>query len=208
MPAGTLDVAAWTATHRQAKKALVDGDAATAESLYVRLLTDAATVAGVAVVGFDPKQIHVVRGTAKPGLNLTLDRRDEPGHVGWVDAAGTLGVRLDLTGAVPALQAGLMISPGAFADDKAMSMRTIRHEMLHVRHRQITLAAAKWDADGTQEAVRRVGRQHAKRLKLSAADVILVQQGAQGGQVNTEVLSYVEGFMTSSTSRRRRGRAR
>ena len=26
--------------------------------------------------------------------------------------------------------------------------------------------------------------------------MILVQQGAQGGQVNTEVLSYVEGFMT------------
>ena len=90
-----------------------------------------------------------------------------------------------------------MISPGAFADDKAMSMRTIRHEMLHVRHRQITLAAAtKWDADGRKKPFGTWVAKHAKRLKLSAADVILVQQGAQGGQVNTEVLSYVEGFMT------------
>ena len=197
VPAGTLDVATWTATHRQAKKALADGDAATAETLYVRLLTDAATVAGVSVVGFDPTQIHVVRGTSKPGLNLSLDRRDEPGHVGWVDAAGTFGVPLDLSGAIPALQAGLKISPNAFADDKALSMRTIRHEMLHVRHRQLTLrAATKWDADGRKKPFGAWVAKHARQLKLSAADVILVQRGARGGQVDTEVLSYVEGFMT------------
>ena len=91
----------------------------------------------------------------------------------------------------------MKISPNAFADDKALSMRTIRHEMLHVRHRQLTLAAAtKWDADGRKKPFGAWVAKHAKQLKLSAADVILVQRGAQGGQVDTEVLSYVEGFMT------------
>ncbi len=120
--------------------------------MYLRLLADAATVAGVTVLpGFDPKQIHVYRGTAKAGLNLSLDRGDEPGHVGWVDAAGKFGVPLDFSKSVPAVQAGLMISPNAFNDEKAMSMRTIRHEMVHVRHRQITLdAVTKWDAAGRQ----------------------------------------------------------
>ena len=104
---------------------------------------------------------------------------------------------LDLSGAIPALQAGLKISPNTFADDKALSMRTIRHEMLHVRHRQLTLrAATKWDADGRKKPFGAWVAKHAKQLKLSAADVILVQRGAQGGQVDTEVLSYVEGFMT------------
>ena len=169
-----------------------------AECMYLPLLADAATVAGVSVFpGFNPKQIHVYRGTAKPGLNLTLDRGDEPGHVGWVDAAGTFGVPLDFPKGVPAVQAGLMISPNAFDDEKAMSMRTIRHEMVHVRHRQITLdAVTKWDAAGRKPALAKWVAKNAKRLRLSAADVALVHTGARGGQVDTEVLAYVEGFMT------------
>ena len=86
VPAGTLDASGWATVHRQAATALAQGDVSTAESLYVRLLADAATVAGVTVLpGFDPKQINVYRGTAKAGLNLSLDRGDEPGHTGWVD---------------------------------------------------------------------------------------------------------------------------
>lgn len=197
-PAGTLDASAWATMHRQARTALAKGDGGTAESLYLRLLADVATVAGVTVLpGFDPKQIHVYRGSATGGLNLSLDRGDEPGHVGWVDAAGTFGVPLDFSKGVPAVQAGLMISPNAFNDEKAMSMRTIRHEMLHVRHRQITLdAVTKWDAAGRRPAFEKWVAKNAKRLRLSDADVALVQKGAHGGQVDTEVLAYVEGFMT------------
>ena len=198
VPAGTLDTTAWRTTHRQAKTALAEGDERTAAPLYVRLLADASTVAGVAVLpGFDPNRIHLYRGAAKPGLNLTLDRGDDPGHVGWVDAAGTFGVPLDVSKGVPAVHAGMMISPGAFTDDKAMSMRTIRHEMLHVRHRQMTLAAVtKWDAAGRRPAFETWVSRNAARLRLSEADVVLVQKGARDGQVDTEVLAYVEGFMT------------
>jgi hypothetical protein len=198
VPAGTLDASAWTTVHRQAATALTEGDVSTAESLYLRLLADAAAVAGVtALPGFDPKQINVYRGTAKAGLNLTLDRGDKPGHTAWVDSAGKFGVPLDFSKGVPAVQAGLMISPNAFDDEKAMSMRTIRHEMVHVRHRQITLdAVAKWDAAGRQQTFGKWVAKNAKRLRLSDADVALVQKGALGGQVDTEVLAYVEGFMT------------
>ena len=90
-----------------------------------------------------------------------------------------------------------MISPNAFHDEKAMSMRTIRHEMLHVRHRQMTLdAIAKWDAAGRTPSLEKWVAKNAKPLHLSGADVVLVQKGARGGQVDTEVLAYVEGFMT------------
>ena len=198
VPAGTLDEKAWTALHQQAKAVLAKGDPG-AEAMYLTLLGDAATVAGITVLpGFDPKQIHVYKGTAKPGLNLSLDRADEPGHVGWVDAAGKFGVPLDFSKGVPAVHAGLMISPNAFKDEKAMSMRTIRHEMLHVRHRQITLdAVTKWDAAGRKPPFAEWVAKNAKRLKLSDADVALViDKGSRGGQVDTEVLAYVEGFMT------------
>ena len=58
-------------------------------------------------------------------------------------------------------------------------MRTIRHEMVHVRHRQITLdAVTKWDAAGRKPAFETWVAKNAKRLKLSDADVVLVQKGA------------------------------
>jgi hypothetical protein len=172
-------------------------DVATAETLYVTLLTDAATVAGITILpGFDPTKIHVVKGSTAPGLNLSLDRGDEPGHVGWVDASGTL-VALDFKQGIPAVEVALTVSPSAFKDEKAMSMTTIRHEMLHARHRQMTMkAVTKWHNAGRKQGFEDWVAKQAKRLGLSDADVVLVQKGSRGGQVNTEVLAYVEGFMT------------
>jgi hypothetical protein len=166
-------------------------------SAVLVLLADAATVAGITVLpGFSPKQIHVVKGTTEGGLNLSLDRGDDPGHVGIVDASGK-HVALEFAKKVPAVHVALTISPGAFNDEKSLSLRTIRHEMLHVRHRQLTLAAiAEWHKAKRPDGFGKWVGKNAKRLKLSAADVVLVQQGAKGGQINTEVLAYVEGFMT------------
>jgi len=163
----------------------------------VRLLADAAAVAGITILpGFDPTKIHVIKGTTAPGLNLSLNSGDDPGHVGWVDASGTL-VALDFAKGIPAVKVALTVSPGAFKDEKAMSMRTIRHEMLHARHRQITMnAVTKWHDAGRKQGFEEWVAKQAKRLGLSDADVVLVQKGARGGSVNTEVLAYVEGFMT------------
>jgi hypothetical protein len=196
-PAGTLDAAAWTRTHQEAKAALAKGDAATAEAKYLVLLADAATVAGITILpGFSPTQINVVKGKTAGGLNLSLDRGDDPGHVGIVDASGT-HVALEFAKKVPAVEVALTISPRAFNDDKSLSLRTIRHEMLHARHRQMTLAAvAAWHKAKRPKPFGEWVGKNAKRLKLSDADVVLVQKGAEGGHINTEVLAYVEGFMT------------
>jgi hypothetical protein len=106
-------------------------------------------------------------------------------------------VALDFKKGIPAVEVALTVSPGAFKDEKAMSMRTIRHEMLHARHRQITMkAVTKWHNAGRKQGFEDYVAKHAKSLGLSDADVVLVQKGARGGQVNTEVLAYVEGFMT------------
>ena len=124
--------------------------------LYTQLLADAAAVAGITVLpGFDPKVINVIRGGKKaPGLNLSLDPGDEPGHVGWVDASGTF-VALDLTKGLPAVNVGMTIGVGAFNADKAMSMRTIRHEMVHARHKVKQLdAITKWHTGSARGAWR------------------------------------------------------
>jgi hypothetical protein len=196
-PSGAIDSSTWTSTHQQARAALAKGDASTAESLYRQLYADAATIAGVATLpGFDPKQITVGR-SAKGGLNLSLDAGDKPGHTGWVDSGGTFGVPLDFSKGVPAVQVGLMVSPSAFKDDKELSMRTIRHEMVHAHHHVMTLDAIKrWDAAGRKPGFEAWVDKHAKDLHLSDVDLVMVKKVAVGGEVDTEVLGYVEGFMT------------
>jgi hypothetical protein len=55
----------------------------------------------------------------------------------------------------------------------------LRHEMLHARHHEQALDA-----------------QAKKGHKPSAVDKVLIDEIAAGGSANTEVLAYVEGFMT------------
>jgi hypothetical protein len=194
---GTLDETAWKTLRRQAVAAAAKGDAAAIE-MYTRLFSDAATTAGVGgLPGFDPAKIHVFDGKAKPGLNLTLEQSGEPGHVAWVDAAGTFGVPFKFDKPLPAVGVGLMIAAQAFKDEKAMSMRTIRHEMVHVGHHLMTLdAIKKWDAAGRKQDFATWVSRNATQLQLSDVDLVLVTKGAVAGWVDTEVLAYVEGFMT------------
>ena len=181
------------------------GRRGTRRVVYLRLLADAATVAGVTVLtGFDPKQIHVYRGMAKAGLNLSLDRGDEPGHVGWVDAAGKFGVPLDFSKSVPAVQAGLMISPSAFDDEKAMSMRTITRDAPRAppadharrRHGGTPPGARRHSRRGSPRTPKRpvVGRRRGPRA-----------EGRRGGQATPRSLPTSRASWPSSTCRRREG---
>ena len=185
VPGGTLDAAAWATVHGKAKAALAKGDASTAESMYLRLLADAATVAGVTVLtGFDPKQIHVYKGVAKAGLNLSLDRGDEPGHVGWVDAAGKFGVPLDFSKSVPAVQFGLMSPERAATRRRCRCARSaMRWSMCATGRSRSTPSRSGTPPAAGQRSETWVAK-NAKRLRLSDTNVALVQKGSRGGQVD------------------------
>lgn len=204
---GTLDQGRWKELHDIATKKLNAGAVEEAKKHYGRLLGDAATVAGLAgLTGFDPQQVHLdidkhekdgIHKNARPGLNLSLERSHAGGHTGWVDAAGTLGVALDLRPGAKKPQIGIVVHHTALRPDKDLSMRVIRHEMVHASHRQLVLQVVKgWEAKGRKGSLARWLDRNKRTLGLSDADLDVTKSGVAGGTADTEVLAYAEGFMT------------
>ena len=131
-PTGTLSEEQWTAAYRAAA-------AKPSVEAFQPLFRDIALTAGMAGLGpaFVPDPVPVTDGkTAKPGLNMTLDTSGEPGHTGWVDKNGVFGVPFKLDrGTPPDMSIAVVLSRLALSPDKALSLRTVRHEMVHVRHK-------------------------------------------------------------------------
>jgi hypothetical protein len=200
----TLDQAGWKAVHDNAEKARATGAMPEAQRLYAKLLADAATVAGLgAVPGFDSQQVHLEIGlhkdahkNAKPGLNLSMEDGDEPGHTAWIDAAGKFS-QLDLRRGATKQQIAMVVNYSALKVDKALSMRVIRHEMVHVIHHQLILEAIRsWETKGRKGDLGQWLDRNAGNLGLSGVHLPLIKEGVAGGKANTEVLASVEGFMT------------
>jgi hypothetical protein len=196
-PAGTLDEAGWTAAFRAAR-------AQPSVAAYEPLFRDIALTAGMDGLGagFVPSTLPLSDGkTARPGLNITLDRSGEPGRTGWVDANGTFGVPTPRGSAPLDVATAIILTPQALDADKGLALRTARHEMVHARHKAKVLAALRtWrnlPARG-RPAFSSWLQQQATRRKdpMSALDVALVDKGAQDASASTEVLAYVEGFST------------
>lgn len=198
-PPGALTDSQWTAAFRAAR-------ANPSAAAYEPLIRDIAITAGMAALGtgFVPARVPVSDGaTARPGLNMSLDPDDKPGHAGWVDSSGAYGVpfRLDKT-TPPDRQVAIILSVGILKADKGLSLHTVRHEMVHARHKQKVLEAVRvWQAlpvrgrpsfsEWLTEQTRR------RKDPMSALDAVLIGKGAQDLGVNTEVLAYVEGFVNS-----------
>ena len=172
---------------------------------YQPLFRDIAVTAGMAelAAGFVPSPVPMTDGTkARPGLNMTLNTSGEPGHTGWVDKNGAFGVplKLDKT-APPDLSIAIKLTPQALSRDKALSLRTARHEMVHARHKMKVLDAVKaWQSSGRRRPdFDEWLKQQARKNKnpMSALDVALISRGVRNGAANTEVLAYVEGFTTA-----------
>ncbi len=184
-PAGGLDQEAWRKTVADARAALSARKVDEAIGLYTKLYQDLATTAGAAGlkdVG-GKLAVNVAKAGDKgyaPGLNLVLaSGGDKGGTTAFVDDAGNFGVRLDAKGTRP--RVAIRLYSDSFKDDKALSLGVLRHEMLHVHHHEQALAAL----DG------------GKGRPGSAVDKVLVNEVMQGGKANTELLAYLEGFMTS-----------
>jgi hypothetical protein len=188
-PGGGLDQAAWKKAVDDAKTALAAGDAEAATGLYTKLYQDLATTAGATglkdVGGALP--VNVAQADNKgyaPGLNLVLAKGGgKGGTTAFVDDAGNFGVRLDAKATRP--RVAIRLFSDSFTADKARSLGLLRHEMLHAHHHEQALAAPK------------AGKRRAGSPAPSAVDTILVSEITGGGRSNTELLAYVEGFMTT-----------
>jgi hypothetical protein len=197
-PAGTMDDAAWTSAYRAAVAA------GTADA-FRPLFHDIAVTAGMgALPGFDLSSIPTTDGkTAQPGLNISMSTSDEPGHTGWVDKSGKFGTPLDLSKGVPDVTIAVILNPKALHAEKGLSLRSIRHEMVHVRHKLKVLDSLHaWQAAGRKSGFEEWLKGYAKKSKMSALDIALVTKGAKDAAADTEVLAYVEGF-TNDFHRRR-----
>jgi hypothetical protein len=196
-PTGTLSEDQWTAAYRAAA-------AKPSVEAYQPLFRDIALTAGMAGLGatFVPDPVPVSDGkSAQPGLNMTLDTSGEPGHTAWVDKNGEFGVPFKLDRATPPdMSIAIVLSPLALSPDKALSLRTVRHEMVHARHKMKVLEAVKvWQSvKGRRPDLDEWLKQQAskKNSPMSALDVALIGRGVKNGAANTEVLAYVEGFTT------------
>jgi hypothetical protein len=189
-PAGTLDDAAWASAYRAAVAA------GTADA-FRPLFRDIAVTAGMgALPGFDLSSIPTTDGkTAHPGLNISMSTSDEPGHTGWVDKSGTFGTPLNLAKGVPDVTIAVVVNPKALHAEKGLSLRSIRHEMVHVRHKLKVLDALNaWQASGRKSGFEEWFKGYAKKSKMSALDTAVITKGAKDAAADTEVLAYVEGF--------------
>jgi hypothetical protein len=183
-PTGGMDEKTWTATVADAKAALAEGRHEDATALYKKLYQDLAGAAGADALRDVGKSLSINVAKSKdtgfaPGLNLVLGSGGATGGTtAFIDDSGNFGVPLP-TGKGAAPHIAIRLWSSSFDGERAVALGVLRHEMLHAHHHEQTLdARAK------------------KTRKLSAVDKILTAEIAAGGSANTEVLAYVEGFMT------------
>ncbi len=187
-PAGGFDQATWSKTLSDAKAALDARDFKSATDLYTKLYQDLATTAGATALkdvaaGPAIKVANADNTGFAPGLNLVLSSGgSKAGTTAWVDDAGNFGVRIDTAAKAKRPHVAIRLFTGTFKDDKAHTLGVLRHEMLHARHHEQVLA----ELDGGKG-----------RPALSAVDKVLFGEITAGGRANTELLGYVEGFMTT-----------
>ena len=164
---------------------------------YAALFRDIAVTAGMdQIPGFTVASIPTTDGkTAQPGLNFTL-KAGETGHTAWIDKAGKVGVTLNPTKRqAPEVAIAIILGPVALSEDKGLSLRTIRHEMVHARHKVKVLEAVRtWQATPGKAGLDDWLKQQVATKTMSDLDLALISKGAQDAASNTEVLGYVEGF--------------
>jgi hypothetical protein len=189
-PTGTMTEQQWATAYQAAV-------AKPSVAAYEALFRDIAVTAGMDnIPGFDLTTIPTTDGkTAQPGLNFTL-KSGETGHTAWIDNTGKWGVKLKLTKKqAPEVAIGVILGPLALSANKGLSLRTIRHEMVHARHKVKVLEAVRtWQSASGKAGLDDWLKQQIAHKKMSDLDLALISKGAQDAAANTEVLGYVEGF--------------
>jgi hypothetical protein len=146
-------------------------------------------------------EIHDVKvgNPVKPGLNLANEYGEHDATSGFVDDAGAWrGDILPATASGPAPQVALILGPKAFAHDEAYALGTVRHEMEHARHMELSIEwLQKWRDDGAKKAFSIYIAEQAKGGKIAADVLPLIRVEHDSERGDTELLAYLEGFVTT-----------
>ena len=181
---GGLNGKEWRDTLAAAKAALDAGDLGQATALYTTLYRDLAATAGAVSLRDVASGIPINLAKSRdegfaPGLNLVLGSGgSKNGSTAFVDAGGKFGVPFSIATKTGRPGIAIRLFAASFSADKAMTLAVLRHEMLHAHHHEQALDALKGKPK-------------------SAVDKVLVREITQGGASNTELLAYIEGFMTA-----------
>ena len=184
---GGLNQKEWSDTLKAARAALDSGDLEAAGKLYKTLYFDVAATAEAVklrdVASGAP--INITKGIDAgfaPGLNLVIGSGgSKEASTGFVDAAGKFGIGFDAAVKAGTPRIAIRMFTGTFKDDKVDTLRVLRHEMLHAHHHEQAIDSLKGG----------------KALPQTDVDKAVVRDIKLGGSANTEVLAYVEGFMTA-----------
>ena len=143
----------------------------------------------------------------KPGLNNLTTSGSESGETGYIDAKSAyhnpdLPIDADTD---PLPRIAVILTNNAFSRDKVWALVTLRHELRHAAHGQLTIGwLQKWREKGAGKPFKDWIRAQKKAKKISEADYALVTTGlnlsGSGSNVDltpTEVLAYTEGIITA-----------
>ncbi len=178
--AGSLDENRWRSLVASARQEVKDGKANEATRDYLILYTDLAKLAQTGRVVGSPSAINLVTGSktdckgAKPGLNFVMADTSKWGAratTAYVDDKGKFGVKLNRRGQLQP-DVAIVLTQDVFMLEKEQALGILRHEMIHAGH----------DADDASAMFR--------------SDPMAPTGPKTTSAGNSELLGYVEGFMT------------
>ncbi len=218
--AGSLDETQWRNLLDSAEQALAKRQSEAATRAYLTLYADVAKLAQATRV-VTSGVINVVTGSrggcrdARPGLNFSPFSQDGWGSnasTGYVNDQGEFPVKgPSFTPGQPQPQVAIVLSRSVFMPEKERTLAFLRHEMMHAEHyEQALVVAEQWLADPKAKRDKKLAPdvqfdtwlQERRKQGLSALDLVLIKEaanipGVEAGGPNTELLAYVEKFVTA-----------
>jgi hypothetical protein len=184
---GGLSPKEWSDTLTAAKAALDAGKQEEAVRLYKALYRDVAATAEAVKLRdvANGAPVNLAKSNDEgfaPGLNLVLGSGgSKEGSTAFVDPTGKFGVPFQAAVKAGTPRIAIRLYTTSFKEDKTATLQVLRHEMLHARHHE--------------QAIDSLGG--AKGQPRTAVDKAIVAEVRRDGSANTELLAYVEGFMTA-----------
>lgn len=144
----------------------------------------------------------------KPGLNFVAELGQAGGETGFVDADGVFrGPHFPVTldGGLP--RVAVLLGPKAFDRGKDHAFAVLRHEMEHARHFEMMIdKLAEWRKHAAKAGVTKLtaseSRSRFDSWVKDSKTIDKVQKALLAGErsqnhANTELLAYVEGFVSA-----------
>ena len=206
---GSMSEKDWEAKKRAAIEARDNGDSGKANAMYLELYSEIARLAQADRLGdgfgTQVQDINIAKtdNDLKPGLNFSLAFSAHSGKTSYIDEQGSnheAKLPITLSG-LPGI--AVVLGPNAFTMNKAAALATLRHEMMHAEIDRLAINQLKRWQDQNKGKVKANEAESkfdqwldSRKKSISPLEFDLTKDKAKGRTGSSELLSYVEGFMT------------